>query len=252
MQSMSWIAAGLFLPLFPMSMVFNLVFQRVTSAWLRIILLVIWPLPGLWIVQNVSFEISNGLLYWALSTAVLYAFRSAVIRELSVWTGFIATSSWSLTWVALFNGAKADDLLMHVFAFSIPLILLAILVARLERQYESAYAGVVAGLAQEQPRMTGILVVVMLAVIGTPLFPSFFTLLHAINNVIVIIPSVAFALVLIWLIWSWSGVRLLQELIVGTPAVQQHEDIGHGMTLFYSILFVLLVVSGLYISEVLL
>lgn len=252
MQLMGWMVASLFLPLFPMSMVFNFVFQRANSAWLRIFLLVVWPLPGLWLVQNVSVEMFDGLLFWALFTAILYAFRSAVIKELSVWTGFIATSSWALTWVALFSGAKTDDLLMHVFAFSMPLILLAMLVARLERQYESAYAGVVAGLAQEQPRMTGILVVVMLAVIGTPLFPSFFTLLNAINNVIVILPSVAFAVVLVWLIWSWSGIRLLQELIVGTPTVQQHQDIGHGMTLLYAVFFILLVVSGLYISEVLL
>ena len=252
MQSMSWIIAGLFLPLFPMSMVFNVVFQRTKATWLRIILLVIWPLPGLWVVKHYSVELPDWILFWALFSAVLYGFRSAVIKELSVWTGFIATSSWSLIWVAIFIGAKDDDLLMHVMAFSVPLILLALLAARLERQYESAYAGVVKGLAQEQPKMTGLLVVVMLAVIGTPLFPSFFSLLSHISNTIIILPAVAFGLLLVWLLWSWSGIRLLQELLVGTPTIEQHEDMGQGMTIFYCSLLVMLVVAGVFMSEVLL
>jgi NADH:ubiquinone oxidoreductase subunit 4 (subunit M) len=175
-----------------------------------------------------------------------------VVKELSVWTGFIATSAWSLLWVAEYLGARVDDLIMHAFAFSLPLVLLAILVARLERQYESAYVGVVTGLAQEQPRMTGIFVVVILAVIGSPLFPSFFSLLSNINNVVMVMPSIALAIVLVWLLWSWSGIRLLQELVVGDPAVIQYDDISHSMTIVFFISFVLLVAGGLYMSEVLL
>ena len=100
--------------------------------------------------------------------------------------------------------------------------------------------------------MTGIFVVVMLAVIGSPLFPSFFSLLSNINNVVMVMPSIALAIVLVWLLWSWSGIRLLQELVVGDPAVIQYDDISHSMTIVFFISFVLLVAGGLYMSEVLL
>ena len=252
MQSMTLLLAGFFLPLFPMSIVFNFVFQRARAAWLRVILLLVWPLPGLWLIENGSSQLVDTFVLWALFASVLYSFRTVVVKELSVWTGFIATSAWSLLWVAEYLGAKVDALIIHAFAFSLPLVLLAILVARLERQYESAYVGVVTGLAQEQPRMTGIFVVVMLAVIGSPLFPSFFSLLSNINNVVMVMPSIALAIVLVWLLWSWSGIRLLQELVVGDPAVIQYDDISQGMTMLFFISFVILVAGGLYMSEALL
>ena len=252
MASMSLLLAGLFLPLFPMSIVFNFVFQRASSAVLRVFIIIVWPLPGLWLIENSSTELVDIYVYWALFTSVLYGFRTVVVKELSVWTGFIATSAWSLLWVAEYLGAKVDDLIMNTFAYSIPLVLLALIVARLERQYESAYVGVVTGLAQEQPRITGLIVVVILAVIGSPLFPSFFSLLSNINNVVMVMPSIALAIVLVWLLWSWSGVRLLQELVVGDPAVFQHDDISCGQTMLFCFSFVLLVAGGLYMAEVLL
>lgn len=252
MQSTSLLLAAFFLPLFPMSIVFNFVFQRASSAWIRVPVLLVWPLPGLWLLESDSSQIGDTLVLWALLTSILYSFRTVVVKELSVWTGFIATSAWSLLWTAVYLGARFDDLMMHAFAFSLPLALLAILVARLERQYESAYAGVVTGLAQEQPRMTGLFVVVMLAVIGSPLFPSFFSLLSNINNVVMVMPSIAFAIVLVWLLWSWSGIRLLQELVVGDPAVIQYEDISQSMAMLFILSFFLLVAGGLYMSEVML
>jgi hypothetical protein len=252
MQAMSWLLIGIFLPLFPLSMIFNLVFQRATAAWMRVILLLVWPSAGLWLLTKMTPDIPHWLFIWSLSTAILYALRSVVIKEISVWAGFIATSAWSLVWLLVVAGARIDDLILHVMAFSVPFVLLAILVVRLERQYESAYAGVVTGLAQEQPRMAGILVVVMLAAIGTPLFPSFFSMLININTNIADLPIAAFGIALVWLMWSWSGIRLLQELLVGTPTIKQHDDIGPGMTLFYCVLFVVLVAAGLFMSEVML
>lgn len=252
MSSMSLLLAGFFLPLFPMSIVFNFVFQRANSAILRVLLILVWPIPGLWLIENTAAELLDIYVYWALFTAMFYGFRTVVVKELSVWTGFIATSAWSLLWVAEYLGAKIDDLVMHTFAYSIPLVLLALIVARLERQYESAYVGVVTGLAQEQPRMTGLVVVVILAVIGSPIFPSFFSLLSNINNVVTVLPSIAVAITLVWLLWSWSGIRLLQELVVGDPAVFKHDDISQAQTMLFILSFVLLVAGGLYMAEVLL
>ena len=65
-------------------------------------------------------------------------------------------------------------------------------------------------------------------------------------------PSIALAIVLVWLLWSWSGVRLLQELVVGDPVVIQYDDISQSTTILFFISFVLLVAGGIYMSEVLL
>ena len=80
MASMSLLLAGLFLPLFPMSIIFNLVFQRASSAWLRVIIILVWPLPGLWLIENSATELVDIYVYWALFTSVLYGFRTVVVK----------------------------------------------------------------------------------------------------------------------------------------------------------------------------
>lgn len=252
MQEMSWIIAALFLPLFPLGMVFNALFQRVRMVWLRVALLLSWPLPGIWILQTTTPLIPDWVTYWALFSAVLYGFRAVVVKEFGVWIGFLATSTWALNWIALQFGVALDELVLHALAFSLPLSLLAILVAELERRYESAYAGIISGLAQAQPRLSGLFVIAMLAVIGSPLFPAFFSMLDTITHTVTVLPAIAVGVVTVWLLWSWSGVRLLQELLVGPASGVQQADISHGITMVYGTSLVVLIIAGLYLSGVLL
>ena len=252
MQSLSWIVAGLFLPLFPLGMVFNALFQRIRNAWLRAALLLIWPLPGVWILRDMPSDISTWMLSWALLSAALYGFRAVVVREIGVWTGFLATSSWALIWVALAVGVKPGSLVLQAMAFSLPLALLALLVAELERRYESAYAGVVSGVAEAQPRLSGVLVLTVLAVIGSPIFPGFFSMLNDVTRAITTLPIAAFGLAGIWLLWSWAGARLLQGILVGPASQPRPEDLSQGITTVYSLSLVFMAVAGLYLSGVLL
>ena len=99
MQELSWIIAALFLPLFPLGMVFNALFQRVHIVWLRVALLLAWPLPGVWILQDVKPIVPDWVIYWALFSALLYGFRAVVVKEVGVWIGFLATSTWALAWI---------------------------------------------------------------------------------------------------------------------------------------------------------
>lgn len=247
MQAIYWIIAGIFLPLFPLGMIFNALFQRTRIAWLRAVLLVAWPLPGVWILQTMPGGIPNSVLLWALFSAVLYGFRAVVVRDFGVWMGFLATSAWSLGWVFLAVGVTSNDLLYQVQAFSLPLALLALLVAELERRYESAYAGVVSGVAQTHPRLAAMLVLAVLAVIGSPLFPAFFSMLNNVAHAINLLPIAAGGLLAVWLLWSWSGARLLQEMLVGPVASVRHNDISHGMAIIYGLSFSILVIVGLYL-----
>lgn len=252
MQELSWIVAALFLPLFPLGMVFNALFQRIRIVWLRVALLLAWPLPGVWILQTVTPVIPDWIVYWALFSAALYGFRAVVVKEVGVWTGFLATSAWALSWIALEFGVTLHELVLHAFAFSLPLSLLVILVAEVEKRYESSYAGIISGLAQAQPRLSGLFVVAMLAVIGSPLFPAFFTMLDTVTHTFTALPAIAVGVVMVWLLWSWSGVRLLQELLVGSGSQVRHADISQGVTTIYGSSLVMLVIAGLYLSGVLL
>jgi NADH:ubiquinone oxidoreductase subunit 4 (subunit M) len=248
MTDYSWIIAGLFLPLFPLGMAFNAVFQRIRNPVLRALLLLAWPLAGLYLLQVLPVTGSTGLSLWALLSAVLYGFRAVVVRDVNVWAGYLATSAWSLVWIALVPGQSPDVLVKHVLSFSIPLVLLVALSAGLERRYESAYAGIVSGVAQVQPRLAGLFVATMLAVIGSPLFPGFFAMLGSITRASAVLPLAAAGIALVWLLWSWSGMRLLQELLVGPATATAHADVTRAGTATFVLLLLMLVVGGLYLS----
>ncbi|WP_455365390.1 hypothetical protein [Kaarinaea lacus] len=252
MPKFIWMAAALFLPLFPLGMVFNALFQKVKNAWLRVVVMLVWPLTGVWILQSASVAIPDWVIYWALFSALLYGFRAVVVKEFGVWIGFLATSTWALGWIALAFGVKLDELLLHVLAFSLPLSLLILLVNELEKRYESAYVSVIGGLAQAQPRLSGLLVIALLAAIGSPLFPAFFSMLDTVAHAITVLPAVALGLVVVWLLWSWSGISLLQELLVGPPQQSQHADVSRGVTIIFGVSLLILVIGGVYLSRILL
>ena len=92
----TYLLIGLFLPLFPLSMVFNLLFARVASLPVRAALLLTWPLAGLALLHSTGTDVPEPVLIWALATSALYALRLLAIRDLGTWTGFLATSVWAL------------------------------------------------------------------------------------------------------------------------------------------------------------
>lgn len=206
---------GLFLPLFPLSMLFNVLYARFGHPIVRGLLLFAWPQIGLIGISTFGTTVPNWVLAWALLTSLLYALRALALRELGLWTSFIGTSSWALLWILLGNGAELLSLQFLSLGISVPLVLLALLGAGLERRFGAAYLGLCGGLAQSIPRFSGVLVVVVLAVVATPLFPNFFAMLAMIIKTTPVSPFIAFGIGSVWLLWSWAGARVLQGLIVG-------------------------------------
>jgi hypothetical protein len=229
-------------------MVFNALFQRVRSTWLRAALLLVWPLAGLGLMELGPLAVTPDLMLWALLSSALYGFRAVVVREVGVWTGFQATSSWALIWIASGAGVESVALFLHVLAFSIPLLLLVFQSAELVRRYESAYAGVVHGIARAQPRLAGAIVITLLAVIASPVSPAFFAMLNSITHAASVLPVAAAGAALVWLLWSWSGMRLMQELLVGPASPAGHDDIAYGITVVYALALTMLVLGGLYFA----
>jgi len=243
---------GIFLPLFPMSMVFNAILENVKPNWLRVILFILWPLIGLLIVLNSNLVTPDWLLPLALSTSFLYAIRMLTLREVNQWTGFLATSIWSLLWLPITQGSDAALLYSFAIGMSVPLVLLVLLATGLERRFGAAYTGLYGGLARTTPRYAGVLVAVVVAAIATPLFPTFFFMLGMVVETVSSKPYATLALLLIWLFWSWAGTRLIQGLIVGRASNSKIADMDITSISFYSIVLIALMVSGIYLAGVIL
>lgn len=252
MESYIWILAALFLPLFPLSMVFNTVYQRLSLPLFRFLLVLVWPLPGVWLLKNHSGALPEWLVYCALATALLYGFRAVVVKEIGMWGGFLATSAWSLCWIIFIASNGVDALSFHILSFALPLALMSLVVGEIIHRYESAYVGIVRGLAQAQPRLSGVMIIVMLAAIASPLFPGFFSMLQIITSLVMDYPVLAAGMLLLWLLWSWSGIRLLQELLVGPAPPVRYRDISRARAMAYAVLIVILFLVGLFVSGVLL
>ena len=122
---------------------------------------------------------------------------------------------------------------------------MALLGAELERRFGAAYLGLYNGLAHSIPRFSGILVLVVLAIIATPLFPTFFAMLSLIIKTMPGAPLLATGVGIVWLLWSWAGARLLQGLIVG-PQHNAVADLSLANMWLYIVVLAGLVIAGVY------
>jgi len=241
---MDWqlLLIGFFLPLFPLSFVFNAVLERMPNAWARALVLLIWPQIGVFLIAADIGHLPEWLQYWGLASAGLYAFRMLAMREVNLWIGFLATSSWSLLWIPAFDGMPLLELQVFALGFGLPLAIMAVTAGEIANRFGAAYTGLYGGLAVATPRLTGVLVVSLFAAIATPIFPAFFAVLH---TLVLSQPLPAVWLVTIWGTWSWGAARLLQGLIVGPADLPYPPDLGKGMTWVMSLLLAGLAILGL-------
>lgn len=237
--------AGLFLPLFPTSMVFNWLLARTGNYLLRALLLLLWPQIGLLLLHNLAFQVPDWLLSLALATSALYAFRVLAIRDIGQWCGFLATSSWAMLWIPVHADIPVFHAQLYALAFSVPLVLLSFLGSLLEQRFGAACTGLYGGLAESIPRFSMILVLVVLAIIATPLFPSFFIMTAMILQAMTAMPAVAVGIAGVWLLWSWAGAWLLQGLIIGIPGEDRPPDLYTGAAWGYASILGLLITAGI-------
>lgn len=250
MTLLGYLIAAVFLPLFPFSLVFNQLFARAADPRLRLGLLLLWPQFGVLILILLGERPPSWALWWALCTAVLYALRAVALRDLRLWIAFMATSSWALLWVAAGVASPAPGggvLAAQALGLSLPLALLAWLADRLETQFGAAYAGLAGGLASSMPRLAGLLSLAVLAAIGTPLVPGFFTLLSTTAAALPVIPLGAVGILIVWLLWAWGGARILRGFVVG-PTREDVEDLSPTVTRWLGLAFAVLVFAGIGIS----
>jgi hypothetical protein len=246
MATWAYLVVGLFLPLFPLSMVFNLLFARVPQQLARAALLLTWPLAGVGLLHELGADVPQPVLNWALATSALYAVRLLPLRELGTWTGFLATSVWALLWIPASEGFELADMALDALGFSAPLALLVLITVLLNRRLGGAYAGINDGIANSLPRLSVVLIICLLAAVATPPFPGFFSLLSVL---MLASPVNAIGLLVIWLLWSWAAARLIQGFVVGTPAQDSSvQDIGVPLSWGLAMAFTALLLTGVLLT----
>ncbi|MDX1697938.1 MAG: hypothetical protein R3308_06590 [Thiohalobacterales bacterium] len=246
MANWAYLVVGLFLPLFPLSMVFNLLFARVSQPLARAVLLLTWPLAGLALLDRPGTDVPEPVLIWALATAALYAVRLLALRDLGTWTGFLATSVWALLWIPAGEGAALKDIAVDALGLSAPLALLVLITVLLNRRLGGSYAGIRDGIATSLPRLSVALIICLLAAVATPPFPGFFTLLSAL---MLASPVNMVGMLGVWLLWSWAAAQMVQGFVVGTPAQDNDaQDIGPGLGWGLAMAFTALLLGGVLLT----
>lgn len=238
---------ALFLPLFPLSTVLNLVLARWRAPVARALLLLLWPQLGITLLHTLQPEIPGFVLTWALLTAALYALRLLTVRDLGLWAGLLASSALALTWGLAAQGADVTALRWFAFWFSLPPALLVLLTRPLAQRLGAAYAGLFAGLAETQPRLTVVLAAVVLSTVATPPFPGFFALLDLLSG----LGNAAVLGVLgVWLIWGWAATRVLQGFVAGSGGKIVATDLGRSSLFTYTVVLAAYVAAGLLFTGI--
>jgi hypothetical protein len=88
------------------------------------------------------------------------------------------------------------------------------------------------------------LVLTLLAAVGTPLFPAFFSLLATVTRALPVVPWVALLILLAWLLWAWAGARMTHGMVVGPASAEAGPDLGIAAALAPGILLAGLAVAG--------
>ena len=233
---MEWIIlflAALLLPVFPFSWIFNRLVDSAPGPWGRALAILVLPQLGVLLLYKTgphaalpaSFQ--QGWIILVLFTALFYAFRAVSARELRIWTRLTASSSLTLAWLLLASQAEMPAVQLFVLAWSLPAALLMIWAGLLSQRMGGAYLGLRGGLATELPRLSSLITLSALALVATPVFPSFFALLQIFG---VLSLALLWPLLLLLLIWGWSIGKFLQDLLFGIYRGEPLTDIGIGAT----------------------
>lgn len=233
---------ALFLPLFPLSMVQNLILARLRAPIVRAALLLLWPQLGVVLLYTLQPQIPAFIVTWALLSAGFYALRLLTVRDLGLWAAFLASSALALSWGLAVRGVDVTTLRLFVFWFSLPAALLVLLTGPLVRRLGAAYAGLFTGIVERQPRLAVVLTAVVLSTIATPPFPGFFALLDLLRG---LGNAAAVGVLGVWLLWGWAATRILQGFVAGSGREIVAPDLAKSSMLTYTAVLAVLVAVGL-------
>ena len=258
-----FLAAGLLLPLFPLSMLVNRLLQRppqpvprgpLDRPGIRAALLIVMPLAGVGLAALGAAAGAPPLLLtafalWGGATSLLYAFRLLSARDGQIWLAQLYSSALALVWLGIGSGAAP---LLPALGLALSLLPLLFLFDTLAKRFGIARVGLYPGLGLRMPLFSSLFVIAVLLAVAVPFSPGFFAIAElafggvGANELLTLLP-----LGLSWLLWTWAGVNLLTGIVFGAP----REDLAyrdleppaagrHGAAMLLLALFGLVLMEG--------
>jgi NADH:ubiquinone oxidoreductase subunit 4 (subunit M) len=262
-----FLLAGLFLPLYPLSIGANLLLQRpiggdAPAGWQRYTgttaVILIMPLIGVGLMRlglSLAGPDGQGLLrafaLWGGLTSVLYAFRLLSARDGRIWIGQLYSSALALVWVGV---AHEVPPLLPALGLAVSLLPLVLLLEVLTQRFGIARIGLYPGLGLRMPVFSALFVASVLAAVAVPFSPAFFAISDLAfggvgsNELLTLLPvSIA------WLLWTWAGINLLTGIVFGTPREDlAYVDLGRRTALLHGGVLLALAFCGILLIEVVL
>jgi NADH:ubiquinone oxidoreductase subunit 4 (subunit M) len=263
-----FIVAGLFLPLYPLSIPTGLLLQRRGGSgladegwprpWDKAAAMVVLPLVGVGLVTLARSlpggddpRLLTGFAVWGGITSVLYAFRLLSARDGQIWISQLHVSALALIWVGLAHGVAP---LLPALALSLSLLPLLLLLDELARRFGIARVGLYPGLSLRMPQFSLVFIGAVLAAVAIPLSPAFFAVADlafggvAANELVTLLP-----IGLSWLLWTWAGTNLLTGIVYGRSREDlTYRDLERRPLLAYAGALLALAVGGLVANGVML
>jgi hypothetical protein len=253
------ILAGVFLPLYPQSILASLVLRRGTDAladndqprpWDKAAALVILPLIGIGLITLARSlpggddpALLDGFALWGGATSVFYAFRLLSARDGQIWASQLYVSALALIWVGIDHGVSP---LLPALALSASLLPLLLLLDELARRFGIARIGLYPGLSLRMPQFALVFIGAVLAAVAIPLSPAFFAIAGiafggAVSNELVTLLPLGLS----WLLWTWAGTNLLGGIVFGQPREDlTYEDLDRRPALAYAGALLALAAAG--------
>ena len=232
-----FLLAGLFLPLYPLSIGANLLLKRqigvdgtdlLSRPGAKAAAIILMPLVGVGLMQLGLALAADDAAYlitlfavWGGLTSLLYAFRLLSVRDGKIWIAQLYTSALALIWVGL---AHRVPPLLPALGLALSLMPLSFLLGQLTRRFGIARVGLYPGLGVRMPVFSSVFVPALLMAVAVPFSPAFFAIIDlafgglGTNELMTLAP-----LSLSWLLWTWAGINLLTGIVFGTP----REDLGY-------------------------
>ena len=259
-----FVLAGLFLPLYPLSIGANLLLKRqvgidgsdrLSRPLTKVVAIVLMPLIGV-VLLSLGLRLADGdastltsaFALWGGLTSLLYAFRLLSVRDGKIWIAQLYSSALALIWVGV---AHQVPPLLPTLGLALSLLPLSLLLARLTRQFGIARVGLYPGLGLRMPMFSLLFVAAVLMAIAVPFSPAFFAIADltfggADTNELLTLAAVGPS----WLLWTWAGVNLLTGIVFGVPREDLHyADVSHRDALTYAAGLVALSLFGLVLVE---
>jgi len=259
-----FLLAGLFLPLYPLSIGANLLLKRqvgvdgadpLSRPSVKAAAIILMPLIGVGLMQlglalaaDEPRHLTNLFAVWGGLTSLLYAFRLLSVHDGKIWIAQLYASALALIWLGL---ARQVPPLLPALGLALSLLPLSFLLARLNRHFGIARVGLYPGLGLRMPVFSSLFVPAVLMAVAVPFSPAFFAIIDlaygglGASELITLAP-----LGISWLLWTWAGVNLLTGIVFGTPREDlSYIDIGSPNAMRYGVGLLALSLFGIVLVE---